>query len=56
MKKIALFGFIIFALTFSAFGQKGKTKVDPTKDVRAVFDRLVEGIKQVRRGKSDERL
>ena len=47
MKKFAIFGFIILALTFSAFGQKKTTvKVDPTKDVRAVFDRLVEGIKQ----------
>lgn len=46
MKKIALFGFIIFALSFSAFGQKSKTKVDPTKEIRAVFDRLIEGIKQ----------
>ncbi len=44
MKKFATFGFIILALTISAFGQK--TKIDPTKDVRAAFDRLVEGIKQ----------
>jgi ketosteroid isomerase-like protein len=47
MKKIALFGLIILTLTFSAFGQKKTTvKVDASKDVRAVFDRLVEGIKQ----------
>ncbi|MEP6902272.1 MAG: nuclear transport factor 2 family protein [Actinomycetota bacterium] len=47
MKKFAIFGFIILAFTFSAFGQKKTVvKVDPTKDVRAVFDRLVEGIKQ----------
>jgi ketosteroid isomerase-like protein len=47
MKKFAIFGFIILALTFSAFGQKKKiVKVDASKDVRAVFDRLVEGIKQ----------
>ncbi len=44
MKKIAIFSFIILALAFSAFGQKKKT--DPTKPVREVFDRLVEGIKQ----------
>ncbi len=48
MKKIAIFGLIIFTLTFSAFGQKKTTvKVDSSKDVRAVFDRLIEGIKQV---------
>lgn len=47
MKKFAIFGFIILALTATAFGQKKTTvKVDATKDVRAVFDRLVEGIKQ----------
>jgi ketosteroid isomerase-like protein len=46
MKKIAIFGFIILALTFSAFGQKKTVvKTDASKDVRAVFDRLVEGIK-----------
>ena len=49
MKKIAFFSFIIFTLTFSAFGQKSKTttKIDPTKGVRDAFERLVEGIKQV---------
>ena len=47
MKKITIFGFIILALTFSAFGQKKTTvKTDSSKDVRAAFDRLVEGIKQ----------
>lgn len=48
MKKFAIFPLLILVLTFSAFGQKKTTvqKVDPTKDVRAVFDRLVEGIKQ----------
>jgi len=48
MKKFAIFGLLILAFTFSAFGQKKTTvtKVDATKDVRAVFDRLVEGIKQ----------
>lgn len=49
MKKIAFVSFIILTITFTAFGQKSKTtsKVDPTKGVREVFDRLVEGIKQV---------
>jgi ketosteroid isomerase-like protein len=47
MKKFAIFGFIILALTFSAFGQKKTVvKTDASKDVRVVFDRLVEGIKQ----------
>jgi ketosteroid isomerase-like protein len=49
MNKFAIFSFIILALTFSAFGQKTKptpAKVDPAKDVRAAFDRLVEGIRQ----------
>jgi ketosteroid isomerase-like protein len=46
MKKFAVFGFIILALTLSAFGQKKTTvKRDVSKDVRAAFDRLVEGIK-----------
>ena len=46
MKKIAIFSLIILTLTFSAFGQKKTTvKVDSSKDVRAVFDRLVDGIK-----------
>ena len=44
MKKFAFINLIILILVFSAFGQK--TKVDPTKGVRAAFDRLVEGIKQ----------
>jgi ketosteroid isomerase-like protein len=44
MKKFAFINLIILILAFSAFGQK--TKVDPTKGVRAAFDRLVEGIKQ----------
>ena len=48
MKKYAIFSFMFLALAISAFGQKTKTvsKADPTKDVRAAFDRLVEGIKQ----------
>src|SRR5215204_5012854 len=46
MKKFAIFGLIILTLTFSAFGQKKTTvKTDPSKDVRAAFDRLIEGIK-----------
>lgn len=43
MKKFAIFGFILLTFAVSGFGQK--TKVDPTKDVRAVFDRLIDGIK-----------
>src|SRR5207237_4734795 len=48
MKKFAFINFIILILAFSAaFGQKKiVVKVDPAKDVRAAFDRLVEGIKQ----------
>jgi ketosteroid isomerase-like protein len=47
MKKFAIFGLLILAFTFSAFGQKKTTvKTDPAKAVRATFDRLVEGIKQ----------
>jgi ketosteroid isomerase-like protein len=49
-KKVFFLSLIIFTLVFSAFGQKGgaggAVKSDPAKDVRAVFDRLVEGIKQ----------
>lgn len=47
MKKFAIFAIFILALSFSAFGQK-KTpaaKTDPSKDVRAAFDRLIDGIK-----------
>ncbi len=59
MKKLTFISFIIFALAFSVFGQKttiikGKTAVVTTtvsaageKGVRAAFDRLIEGIKQV---------
>lgn len=43
MKKFAVFAFILLTLTTAAFGQK--SKVDPSKDVRAVFDRLIDGIK-----------
>ena len=47
MKNFAIFCFIILALTFSAFGQKktAAVKTDPSKDVRAAFDRLIDGIK-----------
>jgi len=59
MKKLTYISFIIFALAFTAFGQKttivkGKTAVVTTtvsaageKGVRAAFERLIEGIKQV---------
>lgn len=47
MKKIAILSLLILACAFSAFGQKKTTttKVDPTKAVRAAFDKLVDGIK-----------
>ena len=47
MKKFAVLTFLILAVSFSAFGQKKTTavKTDPSKDVRAAFDRLVDGIK-----------
>lgn len=47
MKKFALFTLLILAFSFSAFAQKKATavKADPAKDVRAAFDRLVDGIK-----------
>ena len=54
MKKIAFLSFIIFALAFTAFGQKTNVvKVKPAvvattdKGVRDAFDRLIEGIRQV---------
>lgn len=47
MKKIAIFSFIILSLAMTAFGQRSKiVKVEPEKEVRAAFDRLVDGIKQ----------
>lgn len=47
MKKIAILSFIILTLCFTAFAQKKSTaKSDPAKDVKAAFDRLVEGIKE----------
>jgi ketosteroid isomerase-like protein len=48
MKKFALFTLLILAFSFSAFAQKktaAAAKADPSKDVRAAFDRLVDGIK-----------
>ena len=49
MKKIIFLSFIILTLVFTAFGQRARTaavKADPSKEVRAAFDRLVEGIEQ----------
>ena len=47
MKKIALISFVIFTFCFASFAQKKIViKNDPSKDVKAAFDRLVEGIKQ----------
>ena len=49
MKKFAIINLIILTLVFTAFGQRARTadtKADPSKDVRAAFDRLVEGIEQ----------
>lgn len=51
-KKVFFISLIISMMTAAALGQKGAAgtgtgmKADPAKDVRAVFDRLVEGIKQ----------
>ena len=49
-KKVFFLSLIIFTLAFTAFGQKGAAaaaaKPDPAKEVRAVFDRLTDGIKQ----------
>jgi len=48
MKKIAFINVMIAFLAISGFGQKAAAgKVDPAKPVRDVFDRLIEGIKQV---------
>lgn len=48
-KKIFFLSLITIALAFSAFGQKGAAaaaKADPAKDVRAAFDRLMDGIRE----------
>ncbi len=48
MKKLLFGTAILLIFAFSAFGQKAAAgKVDPTAGVRASFERLVEGIKQV---------
>ena len=47
MKKFAFILITLASFSFSAFGQKPAIKVDPGKPVREVFDRLIEGIKQV---------
>lgn len=48
MKKLAFFTFIFLAFSLTAFGQKAKTivKADPAKEIQAVFERLIEGIRQ----------
>lgn len=47
MKKIALISFVILTFCFAAFAQKKAVeRADPSKDVKAAFDRLVEGIKE----------
>jgi ketosteroid isomerase-like protein len=48
-KKVFFLSLIISTLAFGAFAQKGAAaaaKGDPAKDVRAAFDRLVDGIRQ----------
>ena len=48
MKKFAFINFLILILALTGSAQKKTViKLDPAKDVRAAFDRLVEGIKQV---------
>lgn len=48
MKKILFGTAIIFVFVTSAFGQKAAAgKADPAAGVRAAFDRLIEGVKQV---------
>ncbi|MBC7900008.1 MAG: nuclear transport factor 2 family protein [Saprospiraceae bacterium] len=48
MKKLTLGLFIVTIFAASAFAQKAAAgKADPAAGVRAAFDRLVEGIKQV---------
>ncbi len=48
MKKTGIGLIIIFVLALSTFGQKaGTMKADTTKGVHDVFDRLIDGIKQV---------
>lgn len=50
MKNFALIVLTLFIFAGSGFGQKataGSVKADPSKDVRAAFDRLLEGIRQI---------
>lgn len=48
MKRFALSAVVVLICAFAALGQKAAAgKIDPAKDVRDAFDRLVEGIKQV---------
>lgn len=47
MRKIAILSFIILSLSLTTFGQKKKVTADPTKDIEAAFNRLVDGIKEV---------
>ncbi|MEO6656093.1 MAG: nuclear transport factor 2 family protein [Pyrinomonadaceae bacterium] len=48
MKRFLFVTAIVFVFSLSAFGQKAAAgRVDPTKSVHDVFDRLIDGIKQV---------
>lgn len=48
MRNTAVVAFLLCMLSAASFGQKAAaSKADPAKDVRASFDRLVDGIKQV---------
>lgn len=49
MKRTAFIALMLLALSFTAFGQKGKGAAapDPAKAVEAAFDRLMDGIRQV---------
>jgi ketosteroid isomerase-like protein len=44
MRNLIIFGFLLTAFIVSVPAQKAKA--DPAKDVRAVFDRLIEGIRE----------
>ena len=48
MKKILFASFVVCVFSFSAFAQKSSAaKTDPTMPVKAAFERLAEGIRQV---------
>src|SRR5689334_14410183 len=48
MKRFAYLFLFLFVCAMPSFAQKAAAaKADPTKDVKAAFDRLIEGIKQV---------